>query len=61
MCNPSQDSEGHSEEPKDRPEEHDGSEERGRWTSYQKWTLGLAASGVVATIAIGAAQFLAVR
>ncbi|MFJ2392838.1 hypothetical protein ACIOTI_08830 [Streptomyces sp. NPDC087843] len=42
-------------------EEPDDSMERGRWSSYQKWTLGLAASGVVATTVIGVAQFLAAR
>lgn len=61
MCNPSEDSEDHSEELEERSEESADSTERGRWTSYQKWSLGLAASGVVATILIGAAQFLAAR
>lgn len=50
MCNPTEES-----------EDPDDSMERSRWSSYQKWTLGLAASGVVTTIAFGAAQFLAAR
>lgn len=61
MCNPPEDSEDHSEELEERSEESVDSTERSRWTSYQKWSLGLAASGVVVTILIGAAQFLAAR
>ncbi|MFE6825540.1 hypothetical protein [Streptomyces sp. NPDC057690] len=48
MCNPT-----------DESEDPDDSREGRHWTSYQKWSLGMAASGVVITIAIGAAQFLA--
>ncbi|MFE4548877.1 hypothetical protein [Streptomyces sp. NPDC056785] len=47
--------------PSDESEEHDDSEQRGSWTSYQKWTLGLAVSGVVIPTIIGVAQFLAAR
>ncbi|MFC8432238.1 hypothetical protein [Streptomyces sp. NPDC057253] len=64
MCNPSEDSEDHSEELEERSEEseeYDDSNDPGRWTSYQKWSLGLAASGVVIPTIIGAAQFLAAR
>jgi hypothetical protein len=64
MCNPSEDSEDCPEELEERSEESegpDGSNDRGRWTSYQKWSLGMAASGVVVTVIIGAAQFLAAR
>lgn len=50
MCNPTEES-----------EDPDDSMDRSRWTSYQKWSLGLAASGVVATIVIGATQFLAAQ
>ncbi len=45
-------------EPHNESEEPEGSEERSRWTSYQKWSLGLAGAGVIIPIVIGAAQFI---
>lgn len=50
MCDPTEES-----------EEPDDSMERGEWTSYQKWSLVMAASGMAATVIIGVAQFLAAR
>ncbi|MEU9142101.1 hypothetical protein AB0D33_40240 [Streptomyces sp. NPDC048404] len=42
-------------------EDDEDSSGRGRWSSYQKWSLALAVSGVVVPTIIGVAQFLAAR